>query len=138
MKKYLKAIQEWKNASIVEEVEQSRHIDLDGFKIHDSLEENVWTEQKKLEPHIRRRLLNIAKQFWEGIDLPTVPVEDVTFTGSLANYNWSSYSDVDLHILVDYSNLPADDEILQALMNSKRAAWNNKHNIEIYLSLIHI
>ena len=106
-------------------------IDLSSFKINDHLEPNVWAPSKVLLPQVRERLIMIAKQFWVGLDLPTVEIDDITFTGSLANFNWSQYSDVDLHILVDFNLLPGDEEITQAMMNSKRAAWNRRHNIEI-------
>ena len=65
-------------------------------------------------------------------DLPCLKIYDVTFTGSLANYNWSQFSDVDLHILVDFRDLPGIDELTEALMTAKRVNWNNKHNIEIF------
>jgi len=132
MKKLLETMEAWGKSSILEELEDASSVDLSSFKINDSLEQNVWTEQKTLNPEVRHQLLSIAAQFWKSMDLPTIPIEDLTFTGSLANYNWSPYSDVDLHILVDYNDLPGNEEVLQALMNTKRSAWNNKHNIEIY------
>ena len=84
-----------------EEVEAS------SFDVHDTLEPRVW-EGEKLKPEIRDALLQIAKDFIEGLPVE-VDIEDITLTGSLANYNWSNYSDVDLHIIVDF--LKVDDEI---------------------------
>ena len=91
----------------------------------------MW-QNKTLDQQVRRKLIHIVKQFWNSLDLPTLEIEDITFTGSLANYNWSKYSDVDLHILVNFAELPGNAEITEALMTAKRAAWNRKHNIEIY------
>ena len=48
--------------------------------------------------------LEAAKLFIDKLPFE-VDVEDITLTGSLANYNWSSYSDVDLHIIIDFTDL---------------------------------
>ena len=45
-----------------------------------------------------RRLKDIVDDFIENLDIE-VDIEDIRFTGSLANYNWSNYSDIDLHII---------------------------------------
>ncbi len=132
MKSFMDKWQAFAKRSILAEQETAQSIDLSGFKINDTLEPNVWTQNKRLEVLVRRKLIDIANQFWESLDLPTVKIEDITFTGSLANYNWSRYSDVDLHILVDFNLLPGDEEITKAMMNARRAMWNNKHDIEIF------
>jgi len=129
MKKFIEDWNKYANRDILKE--NSQPIDFSGFRINDELESNVW-QNKRLNPQVRRKLIHIVKNFWQNLGLPTLEIDDITFTGSLANYNWSKYSDVDLHILVNFDNLPGEDEITQALMTSKRASWNKKHNIEIY------
>jgi hypothetical protein len=52
-------------------------------------------------------------------------------TGSLANYNWSKYSDVDLHIVVDLNKYGEDKELVKGLIDSKSREWNDKHDITI-------
>ena len=70
---------------------------LRSFEVHDILEPEVWSGDKLIS-EVREALLKIAKDFL--IDLPfDIDVEDITLTGSLANYNWSKFSDVDLHIV---------------------------------------
>ena len=71
-------------------------------EIRDELNQDVWTEDNKLKPEISEKLLRIANDFYERLDLP-VPILDITFTGSMANYNWTDLSDIDLHILIDYT-----------------------------------
>ena len=113
-------------------MEQNISIELSSFKAQEQLEPNVWAPSKTLDPEVRQRLITIAKKFWLSLNLPNVNIEDITFTGSLANYNWSKYSDVDLHILVDFTQLPGDNEIVEALMTAKRASWNRRHDITIH------
>ena len=61
-----------------------------------------------------------------------IDVEDITMTGSLANYNWSSFSDIDLHIIVDLDSIDIDNDLLRQLFNSKKTIWNSTHNVEVY------
>ena len=84
-----------------------------------------------MKPEIRERLLDIANQFVEFLDVP-VFVDDIIMTGSLANYNWSNYSDVDLHIIVDFTQFPKEQiELFQKLFTLKKILFNTNHNITI-------
>ncbi len=57
---------------------------------------------------------------------------DLRFTGSLANYNWSRYSDVDLHLVVDFSKIDSDTELVKAFFDAARMRWNELHDIRIF------
>lgn len=115
------------------EIEKSnRKIDLSGFKIQDELNPKIWDEDQKMESDVKKTLLKIADDYFESLELPKVDIEDVTMTGSLANYNWSKYSDVDLHIVVDYDDIPVDEELVQDFLKSKSSNWNKEHDVTIY------
>ena len=49
---------------------------------------------------IQKNLLKIAKDYYSELKLD-IPILDITLTGSLANYNWSKYSDNSLYIIFD-------------------------------------
>lgn len=125
-----------KKATQIKEVKKvhksDRSIDLTGFKMQDELNPKIWDENQKLHPEIRKTLLKIADDYFEGLELPGVDIEDVTFTGSLANYNWSQYSDVDLHIIIDYKEVPVDESLVQDFLKTKSSSWNDSHDIKIY------
>jgi hypothetical protein len=115
------------------EIEQaSRKIDLSGFKMQDELNPKIWDKEQKMKPDVKKTLLKIADDYFESLDLPGVDIEDVTMTGSLANYNWSKYSDVDLHIVVDYKDIPVDEDLVTDFLKSKSDNWNNLHDVKIY------
>ena len=78
---------------------------------------------------IKKRLLEIADDFIEflGIDFF---IHDIVLTGSLANYNWSNFSDVDLHILIDFKETDYKLDILKEFFESKKNLWNKNHNIK--------
>ena len=77
---------------------------------------------------IRERLMEIAQDFLDGIDFK-MDVEDITLTGSLANYNFSKYSDFDLHLLVDFAAIDGDKELVKRFFQDIKAVWNIRHNI---------
>jgi predicted nucleotidyltransferase len=99
------------------------------FKVQPDLNREFWTPENKLNPTIRKALLRIAKEFYDGIELENKPkIKDIVFTGSLANYNYSDYSDVDLHLLFDFGK---DKELLAQFFLLAKSKWNDKHDITI-------
>jgi len=58
-------------------------------------------------------------------------IYDVILTGSLANYNWSEYSDVDIHVLIDYDESGHSNVLLAEFFAAKKQVWNEIHNITI-------
>jgi len=81
-------------------------------------------------PVISRKLLRIANDFYEKLELPA-PILDITFTGSMANYNWTSLSDIDLHIVIDYRQVNADTELVKNYLMEAKSNWNRAHEINI-------
>ena len=109
-----------------------RTIDLSGFIMKDTLNPKIW-DGDNMKPEVRKALLKITDDYFEGLELgDEVDILDVTMTGSLANYNWSKYSDVDLHILVDYDDIPVDEDLVLDFLKTKSGSWNNEHDIKIY------
>lgn len=102
---------------------------LQSFRVHDRLNPVVWDEGQ-MKPEVRERLLEIAAKFEEHLGVP-VQVRDVWLTGSLANYNWSEYSDVDLHLLLDFSEVDEDEKLVRELMLAKKDLWNDRHDVRI-------
>jgi hypothetical protein len=98
--------------------------------IQEDLNRDIWGEDNKLKPEISEKLLRIAKDFYEKLDLP-VPILDITFTGSLANYNWTDLSDIDLHIVIDYNAVNEDTDLVKNYLMEAKSNWNRAHEIKI-------
>lgn len=104
---------------------------LDSFQLKPSLNPEFW-DREVLKEDIRVQLMKIAQEFFDGLDSPeNLVIKDVIFTGSLANYNWSKFSDVDMHIIVDFSTIDAEEEFIKILFDSYKNLWNKNHNITI-------
>ena len=107
-------------------------VEPESFEKQDTLDERFWRDDgSRLCRKIARRLTKIAHDFIDGLDI-SVNIEDIRFTGSLANYNWSKYSDVDLHIVVDFAKVDEDIELVKSFFDAARMRWNDIHNIKIY------
>ena len=104
-------------------------VEADSFESHDSLEPRLWRDMR-LQRMVRDKLLKIANFFVDNLPIEA-NIEDVRLTGSLANYNWSNYSDVDLHIVVDFLGVDENTELVKAFFDNARLRWNQTHHIQI-------
>jgi hypothetical protein len=116
---------------IIDEAVNPEDIDLSSFKVKDQLNPKIFDENQKIHPKIKTRLIMIADDFFDTLELPWVDVTDITLTGSLANYNWSKFSDVDLHILIDYNEVDDNESLVSEYLAAKKNIWNEKHDITI-------
>jgi len=105
-------------------------VEPESFEKQPELDRKIW-QDNKLNKNISKRLQKIAHEFLEGLDIDA-DMEDLRFTGSLANYNWSKYSDIDLHIVVDFSKIDENTELVKGFFDSARMRWNDLHDIMIY------
>ncbi len=88
---------------------------IDSFSIRDTLNPKVWENPKDpnkatMVPKVREALLRIAEEFIDYLG-EDIFVDDIVLTGSLANFNWSEYSDFDLHIHIDLKQFGKDSDL---------------------------
>ena len=96
----------------------------------DTLSEDVWESDGVLRLEIRDALLRIAREFFDFLDVEATIV-DIIFTGSLANYNYTKFSDIDLHLLLDFSQVDDNLDLVKDFMMAKKSLWNDRHDIKI-------
>ena len=117
----------------IDELVDPETIDVSSFKIQESLNEDFWVgPDLKLKPDVRERLLEIVNDFWADLELDYVDIIDIIFTGSLSNYNWSVFSDVDLHIVIDFDQIAGKEEVIREFFLAKKSLWNRTHEITIF------
>ena len=128
---------ELRNQGIIENIEHinevnSSDINLSSFKPKTELHPKLWVNNK-LNSRVRLRLLDIADDFIDTLAVDWVKPKDIVFTGSLANYNWSKYSDIDIHVILDYNKVYKKKEFVEDYFSSKKELWLNEHpKLSIY------
>ena len=122
--------------SLFEELIEDRQEDekiVSSFKPKESLSSQIFeisNEEISMRRDIRKRLLQISNEFIETLGIEFF-IHDVVLTGSLANYNWSNYSDVDLHIIIDFEESKYPIDLLKEFFDAKKNVWNEKHDVKI-------
>tara|TARA_Y100000034_G_scaffold114979_1_gene151673 strand:+ start:837 stop:1562 length:726 start_codon:yes stop_codon:yes gene_type:complete len=99
------------------------------FEIKHFLNSKLWNDYQ-LKEDVREALINIANEFIDFLKLEITP-KDIQLTGSSANFNYTKYSDIDLHLLFDFSEIDENEELVEEFLRSKKALWNKNHQITI-------
>lgn len=101
------------------------------FYLKDELNPKVWSDgDEKVNRSIREDLLEIAKDYFENLEI-NVKLQDIVLTGSLANFNWSEYSDFDLHLIFDFGEVNEDEELVRKFLDAVEKVWKLQHDITI-------
>lgn len=108
---------------------------ISSFYTKDTLNPEIWenyedVDNSKMKEEIRDGLLNIANEFLDFIGYD-IFVQDITMTGSLANFNWSKFSDIDLHIIYDFKEFGDEEEIYKELFDLKRTIFEARYDITV-------
>lgn len=124
-----KAFQFKKIKSILEFKEEDLE-PTNSFKVKDTLNPDVWNNFN-IKKDIREKLLDISNEFLDNL-YGDFTVYDIVLTGSLASYNWSKYSDFDIHIVIDYTDINDDKELVASYLDLFGKRWNRDYNIFLY------
>ena len=101
------------------------------FEVHNELNPLLWDKNNKLHKDVKTKIVNIVNQFLASIDLDIQAI-DVVIVGSNASYNYTSTSDIDVHIITNYMDINADTEIVTLLFNQLRSKFNSTYDITIH------
>ena len=100
------------------------------FDVQPDLNPKIWEGDKKVHPGVRAALVDIVEEFLERLELEA-EVKDILLTGSIANYNWSKFSDIDLHILMDFAEINENEALVKKFFDAVRSRWNKQHDIHV-------
>ena len=108
---------------------------INSFKIQDNLNPKVWEKDGKsytLKSEVRKKLLETSNIFIDSLGVDVI-ITDIIMIGSLVNYNWSKYSDIDLHIVVNFNQFSENTKDLYLeFFDLKKIIFNQKHNINMF------
>jgi predicted nucleotidyltransferase len=117
---------------LIEDKEGDKKI-IKSFKPKDTLSLQIFEEGEggiTMRPEIRKKLLEISDEFVETFGVEFF-IHDIVLTGSIANYNWSNFSDIDLHIIIDFKESKYNSDLVKEFFDAKKNVWNEKHEIVI-------
>lgn len=101
------------------------------MKFHDELNQKLFNKEE-LKPEVKEKLKEIAEAFIEYLEVNKDAIKDVVITGSSVSYNYTKYSDIDLHLKVDYDLIHEDCPIVEGYLWACKSTFNKDHDITIY------
>ena len=87
----------------------------------------------RLEAEVRIALLKIGKEFAKFAKIPDEAIKDIILVGGNAGYNYSKFSDLDVHIVYDKIVLNAGkyEEFIADYLIDKKALWGLTRDIKV-------
>jgi len=132
----------WKKhnvSDVLKEVIEPDAVDVSSIKFNDTLSPLIWETDEKLKSDVRNILLKNAKRFIEFSDVENLKFNDIMLTGSMANYNYNEYSDLDVHIIMDFNQISENTDFVGDFLKLKKQLWADKlpiqvkgHDVEMY------
>jgi hypothetical protein len=108
-----------------------RIIDAISVEYHDKLNPLIF-DGEEMRTDVRVTLLKSAWAFIEFLDVEGLQIVGVNFTGSNASFNYTDYSDCDVHIIIDFDESPCP-ELAENFFMTKKTLWNQTHeNVSVH------
>ena len=113
-------------------------LDLSSLELKGELSPALW-EDGNLKQEIKERLSQVAYDFLDSLGIK-VGLSDLYLVGSMAAYNYSEHSDIDLHLILDFDKVSSDKDLLRDYFMLAKSKWNRTrglilsgHDVEIYV-----
>ena len=107
------------------------------YQTQSNLNPKLWNGHT-LKQGLNNSFMKIVNHFYKFLEIDT-PILDVILIGSNANYNWNKFSDIDLHVLINYRDIDDNLHLVKNYLHAKKSIWNLNYpltykgtNIELY------
>ena len=108
----------------------SGSINFNSFETKDELNQKLF-DGSILKDDVRTECIELANKFISFCDLKKEFIYDIVLVGSSVSYHYSSYSDIDIHIIVYMSLIGDNIEEVNSDLLEKRSEWASKNKSEI-------
>ena len=99
---------------------------------HEDLNVKFW-DGLVLRSEVREKLLEIGYTWAVFAKIPSNAIQDIILVGGNANYNYTEYSDLDLHLVVDKDEIAAcQTDFLDDFLRDKKRLWALTHDVTLY------
>jgi predicted nucleotidyltransferase len=99
------------------------------IEFRDKLNPKLWDDWN-LNKDAEKHLKYVADRFVEWLEIP-IDVKDIWIVGSMASFNYSDTSDIDLHIYVDLSKFK-DKKTIKDLLETKTKLFKKLFPIKLF------
>lgn len=115
---------------------------VESLYVRENLPDKLFPNGRDMNPDALVALRRIVEDFWSGIGAVPEGVgpKDAVVVGSAVSYNWSQFSDIDVHLVVDFSEVDENFELVADYFNYARSRWNDNHapkvaglDVEVYI-----
>ena len=117
-----------KRKTFKEHLEEASSLTL---QYHNELNQKLW-DKDMLKQEVKDKLLQIGKTWAEFAQIPEEAIVDIILVGGNANFNYTDYSDIDVHILIDKEKMPDCPDLLDDYLKDKKQLWAQIHDITVY------
>ena len=101
------------------------------LEYHEELNSKFW-DGTNLKPEVRKHLLMIANKWAIFAKIPKSGIKDIILTGGNANFNYTKFSDLDVHLIVDFNTVSeCDKDFVGEFLVDKKTVWELTHDIKI-------
>lgn len=94
------------------------------LRYHAKLNTKLWNKDQ-LKPGIAPELLKLGWAFARYCGLNGSNVRDIIITGGNVNYNYTKFSDIDVHVIADIDGMDSDE------LYDKKVEWNKQLDLKI-------
>lgn len=101
------------------------------LRYNNQLNPKFWIGEA-IKPEVREGLIRIAEEWAEFANIPNNAIVDVILVGGNANYNYTKYSDLDLHLVVSKEDIADCPDLIDDYLRDKKQLWGLTHDIKIY------
>lgn len=98
--------------------------------LNDKLNPAIWNSDNTLKEGVKEAIEKIVDQFVEDLPVP-MEIVDIIIVGSNASFNYTQYSDIDIHIVANNEVLPYDSKMLTLLYNAAKNKFNREYSMTI-------
>lgn len=85
----------------------------------------------KLRADVRQVLLKIANAWIEFASIPEDAITDIIFTGGNAQFNYTRFSDIDVHVVIKKKKMPIKAKFLNDFLDDKKTLWTLTHHNKV-------
>ena len=108
------------------------------LQYHKTLNQKIF-DGEKLRPEVKDKLLDVAAAWQKFAKIPDELVKDIILTGGNCQFNYTKYSDLDCHIVMNRNKLFGPmrmpdahrREYIDDYLDDKKTLWSSSRDIKI-------